>query len=256
MRPYTLSSLVVLALVACASTEMPDLTSDVDPTKPAVVDEDQTGARVALPGPGAPGTPGTPGEDGGTSGTADDASSPPPAPGPLEKAGPNDLTVTEIMFDPTGMQPEGEWFEIYNGANGPRDLEGLVIGDGSHRTHTIRAKTIIPAGGYGVFVRNETTATADGVPAGLIVYEYGRGQSSSEGVQFSNGSTGALTIKSGGTVYAEADYGGWFGSADGRSLQLKTLGSTGSSSSHWCISSNTWGPSTDRGTPGEANDCP
>ena len=80
--------------------------------------------------------------------------------------------------------------------------------------------------------------------------------SDSAGVQLANGSSGSLLLKDGSTTIAQATYGGW-SSSMGASLQLKALHyAAGAQSSSWCTSTSTWSGSTDKGTPGAANDCP
>ena len=68
-----------------------------------------------------------------------------------------DVVVTEVFADadgPTTTADDGrEWFEIYNNADRPLDLEGLTItyskADGSDpKTHVIATSTTVPANGY------------------------------------------------------------------------------------------------------------
>jgi hypothetical protein len=67
----------------------------------------------------------------------------------------------------------------------------------------------------------------------------------------------ALSLKDGSTSIAVADYGGWFTSSSGISVQMKTLGyASGSNKNEWCQSASVWSGATDKGTPGQANDCP
>ena len=44
-------------------------------------------------------------------------------------AGPASLLISEVLYDPTGVDPSGEWFEIYNYGSSLMSLEGLKIGD-------------------------------------------------------------------------------------------------------------------------------
>ena len=43
------------------------------------------------------------------------------------------LLITEVMFNPLGAEPGGEWFEIYNPTNGPLPLNGVKVGDAAYR---------------------------------------------------------------------------------------------------------------------------
>jgi hypothetical protein len=161
------------------------------------------------------------------------------------------------MYDTTGAEPDGEWFELHNNASSARSLAGLTLVDGGNRTHTIASGTTIAAGAYVVFVRNRSVSTTAKVPGASSAYEYGAGITSSSGIQLANGDTGALFLKDGSTSIAVADYGGWFTSSSGLSVQMKTLGyASGSNKNEWCQSASVWSGATDKGTPGQANDCP
>ena len=68
-----------------------------------------------------------------------------------------EVIVTEILYDTQEELAEtsAEWFELYNMADGPRLLDGCVVGDESATTTTVSGITI-PAGGYVVFARSLT----------------------------------------------------------------------------------------------------
>jgi hypothetical protein len=69
-----------------------------------------------------------------------------------------DLVITEVFADadgPTTTADDGrEWFEVYNNADRPLDLEGLTItysrpdGSGTPKTHVIATSTTLPANSY------------------------------------------------------------------------------------------------------------
>jgi len=163
------------------------------------------------------------------------------------------------MYDPFGTEPDSEWFELHNTASAARSLGGLVIADGAGRTHTIASSTTIAAGAYLVLVRSKTAATTAKIPNVASTYEYGEGLPSNAGVQLANGSTGALYLKNGGTVVAQADYGGWFSMSGGSSIELKSGSysyAASQSSAGWCVAATAWTSGSDKGTPGAASDCP
>lgn len=167
------------------------------------------------------------------------------------------MLITEVMYDPFGTEPAGEWFELHNVASSARTLSGLSIVDGGNRTHTIGAGITIDPGAYVVFARVKTSAVAGKVPATAIVYEYGAGLPDNGGIQLANGTTGGLYLRDGATQIAQADYGGWYSQSGGSSVQLKTLTYAGSAQmSGWCLSLNVWTTGSDKGTPGAASDCP
>jgi len=161
------------------------------------------------------------------------------------------------MYDASGAEPDGEWIELYNKASSARSLAGLTLVDGGNRTHTIKAGTTIAAGAYVVFVRNRSVSTTAGVPGAASAYEYGAGLTSAAGIRAPNGSTGALGLKDGALSIAKSAYGGCYTTSGGASIQMKTLGyASGSNKSEWCVSASSWSGATDKGTPGQANDCP
>lgn len=259
-----LAALATILAAACASSEVPDVSPDIDPSLPGV---EGTGDPTRAEG-GAPAAP--------DAGTRDSGSSPKPTPKAPADAGSGDATtilpvdagpppppkpgvgevlITEVMYDPFGTEPDSEWFELHNRASETRSLGGLVISDGGGRTHTIKAGTTIAPGAYVVFVRS--IGAAGKVPSTAIAYEYGESLPSNGGVILANGDTGALYLRNGGTVIAQADYGGWFSQSGGSSVQLKVLDFAASANkTSWCLSYNAWATGSDKGTPGAPSDCP
>jgi hypothetical protein len=275
MYPRRLAALATICVAACASTETPDMSPDVDPSLPGVEGSGDPsrwdgGASQKLPESNPPPpeeeeeTNPTPMPEGGTStktdggtsggGTADSGSGTTSgAPKPTQ----GEVLITEVMFDSAGAEPDGEWFELYNAASSARSLAGLTLVDGANRTHTIKSGTTIAAGAYVVFVRNRSVSTTAKVPGASSAYEYGAGITSSTGIQLANGTTGSLALKDGSTTIAESAYGGWFTTSGGASVQMKTLTyAAGSNKGAWCLSATSWSGATEKGTPGAASNCP
>lgn len=170
-----------------------------------------------------------------------------------------DLVISEVMYDPSGTEPDTEWLEIYNTTSSAKSLNGLILKDGASRTHTIAKSPAIDVqpGAYVVLARDKSAAIGEMIPSNVIVYEYGAGVSSGQGVSLTNSSTGAIYLLSGSTQIARADYAGWFSSASGASIQLKTpTYSASASASNWCLSTKTWASGSDKGSPGAAANCP
>jgi hypothetical protein len=253
-----------LAAVGCAT----NVVDDSGTTNPTVVDSGgysfETGTWLGQD------------DDAGSGNQGDDSSSPPPPPPPppskdggsqpdagSDSAPPGaikpvagDLLITEVMYDPSGTEPDQEWFELYNTTNGARDLTGLTLIDGAQRTHTLASLTI-DSGKYLLLVRNKTAATGAGIGAAAIGYEYGAGQAASQGIILANGSTGAIALRDGSTDLVRANYGAWNVATGGHSIQLKSLaGGEATTSAGWCNSPNAWPGGTDKGTPALAGDCP
>lgn len=170
---------------------------------------------------------------------------------------PGEVLISEIMFDPTGSEPAGEWFELASRATVTRRLDGLTLKDGAGREHTIAlAKLEIKPNQNLVFVRTRAAALTSQIPTAAIAYEYGASAAASEGIVLANGTSGGLALLDRSTVISSAPYGSWNPSASGRSIQRKRLDpGTTTSGAAWCISATRWA-STDFGTPGSNNDCP
>ena len=168
-----------------------------------------------------------------------------------------DLVVTEIMFQPSGPEPESEWFEIYNQASGPVLLSGLTIEDGYLDTQVIPSNPLLVAqpGQYLLLVRSLPGAQAALLPSAPIVYAYGTGVPDDEGIELDAGPFGELTLLIGNTVLVDIPYGQWGVQASGQSIELGTSATTQSDPSGWCLAQNPWASGSDDGTPGAPSDC-
>ncbi len=251
-----------LAVAGCATAVTPD-SSSAPATQAANPDAGDPAPDYGS-GSGDDGT-GTTGDDAGTttqdSGTTpqdggkttQDSGNPPPPPPPppttpMPSAG--EIAISEVMYNPSGSEPDEEWIEITNLASAARSLSGLTLTDGSGSTHTIASSpaVVIQPGAYVVLARNKATATSAGVPAAAIVYQYAS-------ITLANGSTGGITIKNGTTTLASVPFGQWTAALNGESISLKNMTAPGTAGS-WCFSPSEWGTATDYGTPGAASDCP
>jgi hypothetical protein len=170
-----------------------------------------------------------------------------------------EVLIAEVMFNPSTPEPDTEWIELVNTATGARLLSGLTLQDGQARTALIASNPpiTIGSGAYVLLARNTASAVAAGVPAAAVVYEYGAGLASNQGVLLANGVTGGISLWSGTTELANVPYGPWGMDRAGSSIELVTPVLAGSDqSSGWCIAATAWASGTDKGTPGAAGDCP
>jgi Lamin Tail Domain len=205
------------------------------------------------------------GADGGDSGTwgGDDAGDGGTAVKPVQ----GEVVISEVLYDPSSSDTDGEWIEIHNTAATPRLLSGLVLKDGASpaRSHTIRPGLVIAPGAYVLLVSDEAGAIAAKVPAAAIVYEYNKGLNASSRIALGNSDSGSIVLLDGSTEIARAKYGpappNGLGLGDnaheGIAIQLKTLTYAGAGlKANWCYSATPWTAGSDRGTPGAASDCP
>jgi hypothetical protein len=189
---------------------------------------------------------------------ADDAGDEPPGVDPsIGTPAPGDLAITEIMLSPSGPEPQSEWFEIYNLASSARLLNGLTIEDGEGDTDVIAssAAIVVPAATYVLLVRDETAAQQAFVPTSSIVYAYGAGLASSDGIELDDGTDGDLSLWSGSALLADVPYGMWDASWVGQSIELATPQSDATDPHKWCVAQSPWASGSDDGTPGAASDC-
>lgn len=183
--------------------------------------------------------------------------------GPVTDSGPDamqprlsagDLLISEVMYNPSGAEPNGEWIEIFNPGNVTRSLLGLTIYDSAGRTHTITGNVMVAPNAYAVLVRKIADS---GIPSAKIAYEYGLGVAAGSGIQLTNANSGYVQVRDGATVVAEAKYGAFGVGAEGASAQLKVVTYAGSQvAQNWCTSAKPWVAGSDKGTPGDASDCP
>lgn len=174
--------------------------------------------------------------------------------GTAPQAGPGDVQVSEVMFDPEGSEPNDEWIEVTCVAAGPRSLRGLTLRDGAGRTHTIADDVAVAPGAYVVLARSRAAARAQGIADTAIGYEYGAGQAQGSGIILANGSTGAIALVRGTTELVKVPYGAFsITTAEGQSLELRP-GMTPSvaQASHFCASAQLGAL---RATPGRASSC-
>jgi hypothetical protein len=113
---------------------------------------------------------------------------------------PGDLVITEVFADPVGPDGGREWFEIYNAAEVPVELQGVTASssraDGSRRkTHALRGDTVAAHGFYVL-----GNAAPDLLPPYL---HYGYGEALGE---LPNGDGGQLSLWCEGTELDAASY--------------------------------------------------
>ena len=84
-------------------------------------------------------------------------------PGTAAIAAPEDIVISEVMFNPVSAEDDWEWIEIYNTGASDVDLTGWVVDDinsTAHASANIAAGTV-PAGGSAILFNSEDVAVAD-----------------------------------------------------------------------------------------------
>ena len=247
-----------------------DASTDARPSAPRSSDEDAASspaptttdagstprADASVPSPTDAGSTGTdasiPVQDASTTDASTGGSAP--------RAGAGELLITEVQFDPSGAEPDGEWIEVLSLATSPRTLKGLTLRDGAGRSRLVADDVVLVPGVYTVLARSRSAARTQGVPDAAIAYDYGTGETSGSGVILANGSTGSIAIVSGTQELVRVPYGSFSisGNGSGKSYELRgtSFSQVLQTSTQFCVSERAFGASGAFGTPGAASSCP
>lgn len=162
---------------------------------------------------------------------------------------PGDLVITEIMYHPSLDNTLAEWVEVYNPNNYDINLDGCTFADNSN-SHTF-VDLVIPANTHFVLTRNDDDSVNGGITGSYAV---------GSAMALNNAAGDIVTIACGTTTVAEVDFRGWsIGDTGSAAIQLSNLLTDETNNdleASWCEAVDTYGTTTDFGTPGVANnDC-
>jgi len=145
------------------------------------------------------------------------------------------------MIDPNAvLDARGEWFEIYNPTVGEINMQGYTVKDGLAQLFIISTALNVPAGGYVVLGTNANTNINGGVAVDYA-YPY---------FSLSNSGDEIIILDTTNTEVDRVEWGSSFVTS-GYSQALSDP-----CTENWCNSPNRFGgASSDRGSPGAANDC-
>jgi hypothetical protein len=160
-----------------------------------------------------------------------------------------ELIISEIMPNPAGVvDPNGEWFEVYNTSSTDIRMCGWVIADNGYLTgiySQITDQLLVPAYGYAVMGRSGSSTIMGGVS---VDWAYG------SSLALSN-SADDLYITVGFSIIDQVSYTSGWPFASGYSMELKSSAMTSSgndSSANWCKTTGSISLQ-DHGTPGTTN---
>lgn len=157
-----------------------------------------------------------------------------------------DLVISEIMYNPEGTEPLGEWIEIYNLGQAPVRLQGVQVGSGED-VGPVEADAVLGVGQYAVLCYD-----AQAGPAGCLVY--------TGDARFNNSPDQVTLLSAQGVELDTVAYGtsgDWPASSNGVSIELSRgqLSPQGNDEgAAWCQGSASF--SGGQGSPGRENDCP
>lgn len=160
----------------------------------------------------------------------------------------DDIVITEIMQNPSMVWDSvGEWFEIYNAADDPVDLDGWTITDELNDSHVVSGPLVIEPGQYLVFGRNGNSFVNGGAGVDHVT--------GTDIFLFNSSDRLVLLDKEGDEVDRVIwDNGATFPDPNGASMSLTSTSSDNADGRNWCTSTTIFGDG-DLGTPGRANSC-
>jgi len=186
--------------------------------------------------------------------------------GTARAAGPGDLVITEIMFDPDNPQDSvGEWFEVTSVASEPVNLGGCTATDGEGAVEIAQPLLALPGQAL-VFAATDQSTITGFTPDFL----YGGGAWGEQIELLNTGDDVALWCPDGAGVATLVDRvifddgsGSFPAAVGGRSIQLDPGSEDASANddgANWCVAkapypnaTGTVGVDVDWGSPGEAN---
>jgi DNA/RNA endonuclease G (NUC1) len=156
------------------------------------------------------------------------------------------LVISEVMADPaTISDANGEWFELHNPGTNAVSLAGFQIASANDAAVTITGAVNIPAGGYAVFAKNTDNAVNGGLNA---VFGFGA-------MNLANNATDWLLIRDNvGALVDSVSWGAIPPTGASRAKRAMVIDCTPLSDARAWGTSTTNYVSTNRGTPGLAND--
>jgi hypothetical protein len=73
-----------------------------------------------------------------------------------------DVMISEIMYDPSGIESKKEWIELYNNGTLSVDMNGWKLNDGTAKNLTLyRGSFILQEGSFAVIARNGENFTKE-----------------------------------------------------------------------------------------------
>ncbi|MFM7200865.1 MAG: lamin tail domain-containing protein [Myxococcota bacterium] len=170
-------------------------------------------------------------------------------------ASPGDLVITELMINPLAVEDTlGEWLELYNTTSDTIKLDGWILTDGAGDSHTIASAGELSIGPKGYLVIGTHAEKSEN---GNVVLDY-----TYDGDLIFTDEADVVSVYAGTVLVDAVGYGatGFPTTPVGSSLQLDNTAYSADSNddgSQWCASTDTIQGSSDKGTPGEANNaCP
>ncbi len=158
------------------------------------------------------------------------------------------LVITEIQYDPRGIDADGEWFEVYNAGREPVDIRGWKIADCGDNHHVVSSNVpvVVDPGAYAVIGSNPNRASNGGV---TVLYAWG------DDFWLSNEDGSILLYDAQGQLVDQVRYSSgdpWPDGEIGQTLMLDDPSSPNEGPEHWSRSQEDYGGGN-KGTPGRAN---
>ena len=156
-----------------------------------------------------------------------------------------ELVITELQYNPSGVEPGAEWLELLSTSTARLDLTGLLVSSGV-ASSALTAPPIVEPGARLVLCRDPAVG-----PAGCAGY----------GSLSLTNTTDDLTLTTAGGVVVDtvvyATVAPWPASVNGTSIELSEShldAASNNDGARWCAATAVSG--ADRATPGAAGSCP
>jgi hypothetical protein len=167
----------------------------------------------------------------------------------------NDLTVTEIMADPTLVDPAyGEWFEIHNNSGENLNLQGLVITNKFGDTIEINRSFAVALNDYIVFAVGDSQVESDPAYNGGLEVNYLYSQADFD----LHSSSDWIELSYDGQQIDIVEWNNSWGVGGNKALQVQPnsfdLEWSNDESLNWCPSDQAYGGAGLKGTPGDLNE--
>jgi len=174
---------------------------------------------------------------------------------PVVDVEPGDLILSELMVDPSVVDDtQGEWFELYNTASYPVEIQGYTLRDDDYDSWVISESMVVPPHDYFLVCANTDPATNGGV-RGCDAW-FLRAELPPPGMALGNNGDEVILERPDGTEIDRLVYSAeWVQTAVAVGVDPAHLDAVGNDDfANWCPQTTVMTTGGEPGTPGVEND--